>query len=555
MRRFTRFVRDDDRGSTTLWNLFWLTGFSALLGLGIDTTAAMNAMTRLQAAADAASHAAAMDIFPVADAAVDTAVDYARKNMPDQPAAVGVDDVTLGYWDPVAQTFQTEAPRYINAVRVIARRDSVRGNALGTFLLKVTGFTHWDIAAASTSTYFNDVSLVNRCRLNGFLAGGDMELTSNNIIEGDLCAHGQNSIKINSNNVITCGALLSAPGPSAWKTGTPPSGTVPAECNTDYGSLSNDQMIEQATVYSSVPSRAELEYENVRAMLDAFVAGETVNDPFNAIPPYITGFSIVDPNAFNNTAKQGKLVAGTLYVVSCDGTNKKLQPEGIIRNVGIYTDCLVDVQKDRKVSNEKPTKVTGNYSTASLCDPDDFTCDTVPWDSEIPYDYDCAEAIAAGFESYTTLLDTAPGETYRDGTTVDGEAQSCGLEPGANGLWDNVFLFTTAYEDGDRSQKAVNFPNNMQIGRLDGCAEGGAVRLYAGGSIATPSGTMIHGSHFILLGDAKLAAKGSGTQGATVEAAGNIQFSAQGKVGGCPAREDSLESDVVITVRPIAIVN
>ncbi len=179
----------------------------------------------------------------------------------------------------------------------------------------------------------------------------------------------------------------------------------------------------------------------------------------------------------------------------------------------------------------------------------------MPWDSEIAYDFTCAQAISAGFESYGTLMDTAPGRTYRDGVSTDTYTQPCGIEPGANGLWDNVFLFTTAYEDGNRSQKAITFPNNMQIGRIDGCAEGGGVRIYAGGTVDTPSGTMIHGSQFVLLGDAKFAAKASGTQGVTIAAAGDIQFSAQGTLGGCPAAEHLLESDVVITVRPVAIVN
>ncbi len=64
----------------------------------------------------------------------------------------------------------------------------------------------------------------------------------------------------------------------------------------------------------------------------------------------------------------------------------------------------------------------------------------------------------------------------------------------------------------------------------------------------------MHGSHFVLLGDASLAAKADGTHGLTVEAAGDITYSAQGRVGGCASDEDDLASDVVVTVRPIAIV-
>jgi len=34
------FLHDDQRGSVSLWNLFWLVGFLAILGLALDTSTA-----------------------------------------------------------------------------------------------------------------------------------------------------------------------------------------------------------------------------------------------------------------------------------------------------------------------------------------------------------------------------------------------------------------------------------------------------------------------------------------------------------------------------------
>lgn len=553
-RNVSAFLRDEERGSATLWNLFWLTGFGVLLGLGIDTSAAMNVKARLQTVADAAAHAAVIDIFPVADDAIDTAVAFALQNEDDHEDVVTDTDVMLGYWNGETRTFETGDVPYLNAVQVVATRDGSRANALATTFLRLAGFDNWDINAVATAIYHDDMSLIHSCRTNGYVAGGETAVTANNVLIGELCMHGEGSLRIASNNIITCGSQLSTPSAEQWKSGQPPSGNPPEECRTDYLEMSDAEMLEQAAVYGSLPNTAELEYENVKKMLDAFIANEEINDPFHVIPPYITRVENIDPNRFRNDSRDGRLVPGTLYVISCGGAGQNLQPEGIIQNVGIYTDCEVNVAKDRHVSNVKPVRTTGNITNDQICDPDELACEEVPWAAELAYDFTCADAVAEGFETYQTMLDTAPGETYRDGVTVDTDEELCGIEPGANGLWDNVFLFTTANADGDRTHKSVTFPNNMQIGRVDGCTEGGGVRIYSGGSVETPSGTMIHGSHFVVLGDVRLAAKASGTQGVTVNAAGNIQFAAQGRLGGCRGEEEYLESDVVITVRPIAIV-
>jgi hypothetical protein len=554
-KRADAFLRDEEQGSATLWNLFWLCGFGALLGLGLDTTAAMNMKGRLQMVADTASHAAAMDLFPIATDAIPTAVSYGSQNIPDHTDVVNSGDVLIGYYDLETRTFATDNVPNYNAVRVLATRDTSRDNALGTFFLRVVGLYDWDINAASTALYYSDMSQSDRCRKNGLFAGGTVEQTSNNTITGDYCMHGEGGVKINQNNIIHCGVEISLPDPSLWLTQAvaTPSGTT-VVCNENYEGLTNDEMVEQVVQYRSIFNNAEEEYHNVKDILDTWLTGsEPVNDPFNAIPPYIERAEYTDVTKFNSDAKTGKLVAGTMYVVQCD-SNTRLQPEGLLRNIGIYTNCIIDVRKDKNVSAVKPQKTAQGYDKTNLCDPDASTCNTVPWEAEITPLMTCAEAIAAGYESYQTLLDTVTGETYRDGETPDTTAELCAIEPGANGLWDNVFLFTTAFEGGDVSQKAITFPNNMQIGRLDGCAEGGGARIYAAGSIATPSGTVIHGSHFVLLGSADLAAKADGTYGLTVEAAENITYSAQGKVGGCLADEDDLASDVVVTVRPIAIV-
>src|SRR5690606_37699962 len=151
------------------------------------------------------------------------------------------------------------------------------------------GFEHWDIAAVSTAVFIDDLSLVDRCRKSGMLAGGTMEQTANNVVIGEYCLHGEQGVKITENNYIECEVEISLPDPSLWLANAVPTPTGDmSECDTNYEDLDNDDRVQQVVIYRSIKSHAQLEFDTVRAMLDAYLQqGESINDAFNAIPPYI----------------------------------------------------------------------------------------------------------------------------------------------------------------------------------------------------------------------------------------------------------------------------
>lgn len=560
MKRFGEFCANEE-GSVSLWNLFWLIGLCLLLGLAIDVSTAMHTKARLQTVADTSSHAGVVELAPDEGAGVTAALTYSATNMPEYADVVKNSNITTGWWDYKTQTFDTNSPPAVNAVRVVATRDKARANATATSFLGLVGFYGWDINAVSIASSLELEQL--GCPSNGLFAGGQMEKTSNNTIVAPFCEYGHTSFKISQNNLIMCGVQQITPTPENFKNGTPP---VPTEgpCNENYAGLTSEEMLAQAMIYDTMPVVADLEYANAKAVLQKFISGQTYNDPYRVIPPWMVYVDTVSINTFNSDAKGGRLQPGTLYVVSCAGSNKRMEIEGFLQNVGIYTDCEIRVNKDQKVSDTKPTKtetrthLTKNKGQAKkqedLCDPDVNTCEDVPWLSEITDGYwSCAGAIAAGFEPYTTYPDTAGMGKYRDGTT-DADGQNCGIEPGANGLWDNVLIFTTYLEGGNVDQKAMTFPNNMQLGRIDGCTEGGGVRIYSAGSIHTPSGTTAHGLQVVTLGSVHMAAKANGVMGIHVQAMGDIKYTANGMMGGCPSDAASGASEVVVTVRPIALV-
>lgn len=549
MQRTPRFFRDES-GSVSIWNLFWLLSFCGLLGLAVDVTTAMNTKARLQAVADASTHAGVMDISPTPMDSVITAVEFSYENIPNINKVVTTGDVVVGWWDHNTKTFDPTRTDKVNAVQVLATRDTARSNATDTTFLGVIGFNAWDIAAIATAAPIETSKI--RCRANGLFAGGTAEQTSNNTIRAPYCVYGETSFKISQNNLIQCGVELIAPSPDHFHNGTPPVPTTGA-CNENYGSLSNDDMVAQAFVYDKLPVTAQLEYDNAKAILTKFINGESYNDPYGVIPPYITTVSNVSVTQFNNDAKKGDLVPGTLYNVTCSNNGKNLVPSGIVQNIGIYTNCEIRTAKDKDVSAQKPTKTeTGKSAT---CDPDNSACSNIDWIAEIEENrWSCAAAVAGGFETYPTIFDTTGTNTYRDGVTKDLVAETCGIEPGANGVWDNVMIFTTYLEGENVSQKAMTLPNNMQLGRIDGCTEGGGVRIYSAGSVDTPSGTTAHGVQIVTLGSVQFAAKANGAMGLTITAEGDIKYTANGLMGGCDPDDNAGESEVVVTVRPISLV-
>lgn len=573
MKQFAKFLRDES-ASVSIFNLIMLLFFCMIMGLAIDFSAGIKAKTRLQHVADTASHAGVMDLSPDPGNAIVTALNYGAANMSWVPFVVKSEDVELGYWEPSTRTFYNSGLTQYNAVRVFSNRLNDRQNAVDLTLLAAvaswTGLEGWDVRAHSISSYGEFPECLAK---DGMYAGGTMEQTSNNTIKGPYCMYGDTLFKISQNNLIDCAVDLMTPSPDNYQNGTPPTGTSDIVCDQSMmATYTSQEMIEKAFSYQTMPVIARDEYNMANAVLGAFAAGKRpwnfttvnglevpeINDIHRIIPPWMNdSYGPINAATFNNMVKNGTTVPGTLYHVVCGNSNKNVVLTGIVQNLGVYTDCPVDVQRDKDVSAVKPTKTSSGTNPANLCDPDTSDCLGTEWVAEIEEAYwHCEDAVAQGFEKYQTKVDTTSGlvlpyGTYKDGG-LDYTAQECGIEPGANGVLDNVLVFTSAKAD-QPQQDGIKFSNNIQIGRIDACAEGGGVRFYTAASTHTPSGTTLHGVQFVALGSIFLAAKANGVMGTTAYAEENIKFTANGLMGGCP--DDSNGSERVLSSRPIAIVD
>lgn len=141
----------EEHGGGTAFAMAWLTAGLAMAGLAIDAAVGFTWQARLQSAADAAAHAAAMEL-PNEVLARQTALDYAAANVDTSTAGqiLADADILIGAWDPDARVFVAGAPSP-NAVRVTLRRSAANGNAVPTTLLRLIGVDGWDVNTSAVA--------------------------------------------------------------------------------------------------------------------------------------------------------------------------------------------------------------------------------------------------------------------------------------------------------------------------------------------------------------------------------------------------------------------
>lgn len=188
------FLHAED-GASTVLAIFWFMLFCALGGLAVDITNGFRVQGMMQATADAAAHAAVMDL-PDETTAEDRALAYTEINMPaDIHGTVLVrEDIEIGVWDPNTRTFAGGVTP-ANAVRVTLHSTRQTGNSVPTSFLRIIGLDDWNVSVAATAAY----SLPDDCLGNGFVARGWIETGSTSQYYG-VCIHGEEYVKFGSGN-------------------------------------------------------------------------------------------------------------------------------------------------------------------------------------------------------------------------------------------------------------------------------------------------------------------------------------------------------------------
>ena len=230
---------------------------------------------QLQVTADAAALAGVSQISNSSEIQ-NIALDFATKNMSASlhGTVLEANDVVPGTWDTQSKTFAPGGAG--NAVQVTARRADANGNAVTSFFAGLVGLTEFDVAAASTA-YAND------CYQDGVIAGNQVQVDQNSVVQGNLCIYGFNGVHFDMNATIEPGAKVAAYDTS--------------QIQFDQGASIAPGSIVQADI---TPTLAN----DVAGAIDDYEAGLNLPDQITSV---VTGNSVPD-----------SLITGTMYIVNGD---------------------------------------------------------------------------------------------------------------------------------------------------------------------------------------------------------------------------------------------
>ncbi len=204
---FRRFAKGEE-GAMTIFGLYIFLTMAAMGSLGVDINNVMAARTKLQTTADAAAHAAlyARDTKGREDS-ITTAVNLVNYNMP--PEVYGTilrpEQVWFGTYNRSSHTF-TENTTSRSAVRVRLARNTFRGNAVNTYLMRLIGRESFSLEVYAIAETYRPT-----CFREGFVANGVVDLQSNNEYYNGFCIHSNSYVSINQNNVFQNGTIVSMP--------------------------------------------------------------------------------------------------------------------------------------------------------------------------------------------------------------------------------------------------------------------------------------------------------------------------------------------------------
>lgn len=332
MTAWTRKLSDEG-GFTTMMGMFWCVIFLIVGGLSVDAGNAWRTRAMLQATADAAAHAGAIQLAKSAtDEAVVAEVQriaQANLSVSSYGTVVPATNVEIGTWSGDG-TFVLGSGG--NAVRVTAERTAANSNAVNTYLLRLGILKSWDVSAVSVAQRF-----VPQCVTNGIVTLEDIEMSSQNAFSSNYCLHGETGVKLSTQNTFASGVTVSMPDLAMLQ--------MPG------GGYDKNPGLEEAL-------REGEKIPPLVGQIPSILAG--LQDPASKWQPdWINGtVNTMSSRSFNS----GTLVPGTINIVECGnargGVHQSPSNQQIsfaagdrIEQVVVVTNCRVTLSRNVEVAN------------------------------------------------------------------------------------------------------------------------------------------------------------------------------------------------------------
>ncbi|MFV2034869.1 MAG: TadE/TadG family type IV pilus assembly protein [Halocynthiibacter sp.] len=250
---------------------------------------------------------------------------------------------------------------------------------------------------------------------------------------------------------------------------------------------------------------------------------------------YLNGFCI-HSNTYVSVNQNNTYEAGTIVSMP-DMTQIDLPASGFDKNAGLE-EALRSAVYRLRIINRIDDLIAGLVSADPLYTPDYITSNLV-----VPL---------AGKKFDET--DFVPGRIYQLNCSGSGKAtitgnspireivlvSNCEIKFGQGTVLEDVVMATT-----NTSAKSFNAPSSLQVGRDDGCAEGGGAQLITKGGMNFASDLRIFGGQLLAEGDIQFSANANGVEGASLITGGTISGTSNMNMGFCngAGMEDNFEAN------------
>lgn len=419
------FAREEG-GFFSAFSLYVLIILILVGGLALDTANLLAARTQLQVATESAAHAALV-VRQREDAATarSQALELHELNMPVERfgATLTDADIEFGRWEPEVDPqnpFRPDAASR-SAVRVTARQDSSRSNALRTFLLGFAGIESFDLAAQTVY-----VATRRPCLTEGMVANGQIRIRSNNEFGPDYCVHSNDHVWLRNNNEFAERVRVSMPDL--------------ADLDMPGSGFANNPGLEEALreARMTVPFVDELD-----DIIDDLRVGAS-----EFLPDVITDHLPVIHNVSSNQPLTNAIFAeGRIHDIRCTNSNRTLSLPGheTLRDVVIVTNCRVNLGAHSKLHNVTlaSTNPSGNAITGQAwvdigdddnCAPGGGSRIITLGDFTMTANMGLfgSQIIAAGDVSFTANMRGIEGASIIAGGTIDATSNNrfgnCGID-------------------------------------------------------------------------------------------------------------------------------
>lgn len=324
-----------EEGSVTIFGFFFLVCMMIVGGIAMDVANAYRMRTHLQVAGDSAAHAAlVVREFESAETAIAKALEVANSSLPSSRHGdvLTSNDIYFGDWDATSGTFTPDSSSR-RAVLVETARLQDRGNAVGTYLLRLIGVDHWDVRRQSVFVTYKPT-----CLREGFVGDDIVETTSGNHYTAGFCIHSNTYVSFNNGNEFEPGVIVSMPN--------------------------RDQVVLPTSGYESNPGLPQALRDGSYQLRIVNRINDIIAGVRNPLSPYYRDWIDYGSEEIE-LARQQKLDAtafteGRIHTIWCNSPMQgaKLHQGTLLRKVVIVTNCLF--QFGEGVALEDVTIVNSN---------------------------------------------------------------------------------------------------------------------------------------------------------------------------------------------------